>query len=209
MISGNITDFFLPRLKAAVTIPCSLAKVLDIPTALVSSALNLITLRRVEPIVRFNAKQADAVSSILPALFLNTLQIVNPNAEWEKNARSGYSLISNGITSVRVNRYFNKKVTSLQDNSVKFHIFGRCIYFIAIPTTIVCKIVDLVIGVCAGIAAFLALGTELELNLMAARGLKITSLITDIPLMVTKVLNAPIPTSIDLQVPIWDFTRWD
>lgn len=190
MFSDRVTDFFLPRLEAAVTIPCTLTRVLDIPLGLVSSALDLITLGSVRPIYRFNDKQRRATSSILSQIFMNTLNVVNPAASLEEHWQiADVDRLDSGIVSESTINFFDKTVASLESKPAKFHILGRCLYLIAIPTITVLKIVDLAIGLLAGVASFLTLGMLPKVNATAAVGLKVISLISDIPILATKALN--------------------
>lgn len=199
---------FLARLSYAARIPVTLVTTaLDTVLLGLFTSLNVLTLGKVERIHEKNKEQTGPISILPPHLFYLTLNVFNPRAELARK-KSGFvanrpANLTNepepkvvfgnfGIISEVVKNLFTRATDSLRKSRsiVKSQLLTRFTFAIAIPVLIVCKIVDLAIGILAAVAAIVAFGTSKTLNTWAYVGLDVISLIPSIPKLVIRVITA-------------------
>lgn len=183
----HLGNHIILRLNSLFMAPTALvAHLIDTVISIITSVGTLITLGMNTKLYNVNRNFLLQTRYTLSYVYYFLLKTINTRATMDEGGSDTGGLLSN-IISLKM-----KSIASNCGNSTNVitrHVFSRMAYFLCGISTVVMRIVDLVIGLIAMIVSFLTLGKFKKINDIAYKGLTITGVIEDIFINLIHAIN--------------------
>lgn len=156
----------------------------------VSGTLSLITLGKSRKIYFFSADHLSSSKNIIATPYLNLIRTLNPQARFDSEKgiikRDGNGLITNFVY-----KKIKKQVSDCykSSNIFKKHIATRGFFIALGASSVICRVVDGILGGLATPLSFLTFGKFHTINHIAVRGLKAGGMVQDVYYCAVKFIN--------------------
>lgn len=159
---------------------------------------SILTLRKYSKLNKVSEDMLSSSSFIISGPALLLLCTLNPRAKFEpKNDKNPSSPLIGVMGGGFVADYVRKELSTVAKNCwesedpLKKHVGTRLTHALILVTAVAARVVDLVIGLLAFVAALLTFGKVITLNNLAYRGLQAPGLIEDVFKGLSNVINPP------------------